>query len=369
MTIRIGRAFDIPIEIHASWIIVFALLTYGIGVGFVGQVHEHLSLLESLGIGALTTLVFFGCLLAHEFSHALCAMRCGIGVSGITLFLFGGVAQLTREPRKWTQELAVALVGPAASLACAIVFAVACSYFESGSILGTVSFYLAISNALMAVINLLPGFPLDGGRALRAILWHVLSNRMLATRVATLLGQVIGWSAAAFGAWTFMSKGDGNGVWLFLIGWFVSDAAARSWEQEVVQNSLEGSAAADLITSHPCVLAPDDPLSRAFDAKSCAEHTDIWPVTDDRGLVGILIGSRANSVPSGERSKRRVSDLMQPVDNRLIAPADEDAREVVQRLCDLPDANGLLVADGPNVLGVVDRRQVPALIQARLNKA
>ena len=237
--LKLGRVLDIPVEVHASWLIIFGLLSYGIGSDYIRQIHPETKLSVALGYGAAAAICLFICLLIHEFAHCVVARAYGIETLSITLFLFGGVAQFNREPDKWTHELRIALAGPAVNCICAAVFVIGWFLASQGTILETLAFYLAVSNLLLAAVNLLPGYPLDGGRAMRAILWGLLDSRLSATRVATTAGSVLGWIAGAMGIIAIVAYGDLSGAWWCLLGWFVASSASCSWEQEQFRDSLE----------------------------------------------------------------------------------------------------------------------------------
>ena len=230
--LKLGRVLDIRLEVHASWLIVFGLLTYGIGRDYIAEFHPATNIFASLGYGAIAATLLFACLLIHEFAHSLVARKCGIETESITLFIFGGFARFTRDPEKWTHELGIALAGPIASCVCAAIFAAIWLISPQGSIYATVAFYLTVSNLILATVNMLPGMPLDGGRAARAVLWGILDSRFSATRIATIAGNVLGLTAGAAGLIALIGYGNFGGAWWCLIGWFVSNAASQTWEDE-----------------------------------------------------------------------------------------------------------------------------------------
>ena len=235
MDFRLGRVFDIPVEINISWLFIFVLLSYAVGFGYVALVHPQLTDLQVLGLGAAAALMLFTCLFAHELSHALVARRFGIRTRVIRLFLLGGMAQLEDEPDTWPRELAVALAGPAFSLLCAGFFAALWIVLAEGSLWATIVFYLAFANAVMTVLNLLPGLPLDGGRVVRSLLWRAFDNRLGATRVVSWTGVLIGLGTAALGAVILVGQADPSGLWLVFIGWFINSAASECWQRELAR--------------------------------------------------------------------------------------------------------------------------------------
>ena len=369
MTVRLGRVFDIPVEIHASWIVIFLLLSYAVGMGYVAHLHPNLTTIQALGAGILGALALFTCLFMHELAHAVVARAFGLATRSITFFLLGGVARLKQEPGTWSQELAIALAGPATSFALAVFFASVWLILPPGTVWATVAFYLAFSNALLGAVNLLPGFPLDGGRVLRSVLWRALNNRLSATRVATIAGRAVGLGVVGLGAAMVLLMGDPSGIWLIVIGWFVNGAAAGSWEQERVRSSLEGAGAADLITGHPPALSPDRKLTDVFSPQAPENEEEAWPVTDQNGLIGILVPSGIAAVPTSERARKTVGEVMLPADEDHVVAAEDDAWDVIQRMSELRDGEGVVVVQGNTVSGTVTGRKLCQLLSARLQAA
>lgn len=363
MTVRVGRVMGVPVEIHATWVIIFLLLSYFIGFGFLAQIHEDLSALASLAAGAIVALSLFACLIVHEFAHVGVAQRYGIRTRSVSLFLFGGSAELSRDPDTWRQELAVALAGPAASLAMAALFLLASMVLTAESILSTMVFYLAFANALLAAVNLIPSYPLDGGRALKAVIWCLFRNRTKATHLVTIAGQCTGIGAAACGAWLLFHS-DTTGLWLLAVGWYLADSAARAWEREQVHTMLEHSCVCEILTDHPTALSPEDCIECLSGDLDCTTtHSHVWPVVDESGPVGILTES------SAKRATReaRVSEVMARLDQDTIADPEDNAWDVVERVGDLGDNDAVMVAYGKSVFGVVEKRELPALLTTRLH--
>jgi len=360
MKFGLGRLWGIPIEVHGSWFIILALLIYGIGISYLSRVFPGLDMISALLMGAATAVVFFSSLLLHEMAHAVAARHSGIVVPGITLFLFGGVLHIKSEPDNWHQELGIALAGPAASALLAAVFYLAAWTVGIDSVVGAAAFYLCAANLILAAVNLLPGFPLDGGRAVRALIWAV-TNRRIATRAATIAGEIVGAGLAATGV-VLAALGDLNGLWLVLVGWFVADAAAQSWRQETLREWLAGVGAAALVTRNAVALSPEERVSRV--AGGSPEAADVYPVIDGERVVGVITRGRAESVPALLRHEMRIGDVMQPPDANLTAGPSENAWGVVERVYEQTQAKGILVTDGSSVFGVVDRRELPGLLDS-----
>lgn len=228
-TVRVGRFLGIELALHASWFLVFALVVWATATGF-GQVYPNLSVVVRTAMGLVTGAAFFVCLTVHELAHAVTARRFGIRVRGITLFLFGGVAEIEGDVPTPAREFAVALVGPAVSLALGAAFALATIVAEDTPALEGVLGTLALVNLGVALFNLVPGLPLDGGRLLRAGLWRLTGSYALATRVAAGGGAVVAVILVAFGIWLVVWGDEIAGLWYVPLGgflWLLARAAGR----------------------------------------------------------------------------------------------------------------------------------------------
>ena len=231
-SIRMGRIFGIPVEVNASWIIIFLLLTYVLAQQF-GDANLDWPAVQRWLVAALMTGLFFLSVLAHELSHSMVARRRGIPVRGITLFIFGGVSRLAKQPERPMTEFVVAAVGPLTSLGLAALFGALWFWLDLGrSVLGVVLFLLAWSNMTLGVFNLLPGFPLDGGRVLRAAVWALTGSYSKATRIAIRAGQIIGGLTAATGLGLAVFVNLLDGIWIALIGGFLFSVATASYREE-----------------------------------------------------------------------------------------------------------------------------------------
>lgn len=322
MSVRIGRVMGVPIELHAGCIIALIVLSCSIGMGFIGKVHEGMSAPYAILAGGVAAVLLFACLVAHEFAHVIAARRCGIGTGAVSLFLFGGAAHLSRDPDEWRHELGISIAGPLVSLGLAALLLAGYFLTDRLTLTSTLIFYLAFANGVLGVANLLPGYPLDGGRVLKAVLWRVLNSRRAATRVATIMGQCIGLGIAACGVVSLLGR-DLGGLWLVGLGWFVADAAARAWEQEQVREVLEHSTAAEIVTDHP-------------------------------------------TVPYPHHAIRRVSEIMSSTDDVIIVDRMDNAWDVAERVGELHDNGAAVVVDGRSLIGVVEKRELPGLMTARL---
>src|ERR1700687_3048634 len=225
--LKIGTILGIPIYVDASWLFVFALITYTIGRQYA-QLHPQWTDVQHWTLGILTSLLFFSSVIFHELAHSVVAQHYKIRVISITLFLFGGLARIERDPSKAIQEFNIAIAGPLASGFLAGGFFGLTLLFPFSQAVGALATWLCRTNAALAVFNLLPGFPLDGGRIFRAIVWGVTKNFEKATRVAGASGKLIAYAMILFGAYGVFNGFVQQGLWTAFIGWFIFNAPQES---------------------------------------------------------------------------------------------------------------------------------------------
>src|SRR2546426_10702328 len=225
-SLRIGKIAGIDIYINVSWIIILVLLTVSLATGWFPQLYPGWSTATYWIVGFISSILLFVSVLLHELAHSLVARRRGLPVKDITLFIFGGVSNIEQEPKDAGIEFQVAVVGPITSLLIgAVCFLLQLPLRGTNSLLGGILFYLAVTNILLGVFNLIPGFPLDGGRVLRSIVWKLTGNMRQATRIASLTGQVIAYLFILLGIWIFFVGDILDGIWFGFIGWFLLSAA------------------------------------------------------------------------------------------------------------------------------------------------
>jgi Zn-dependent protease len=242
--IQVGRAWGIPIYIHVSWFVIFILLAWSMAVGILPQAHPELSITALWLLGTVTSLLFAISVLLHELGHGYVALRNSIPVKNVTLFVFGGLAQISQEPPTARVEFAIAIAGPLVSLALGLCFGAVWLLAPNLTYLAAPSEWLARINLSLLAFNIIPGFPLDGGRVLRAILWHFSKSQASATRTTAITGEVIAFGFIGAGLYSIISGNLYNGLWLAFIGWFLQSASSAGLAEDVrlrradVQNTL-----------------------------------------------------------------------------------------------------------------------------------
>lgn len=363
----IGKIFGIPIYVNASWVFIFALFTYTLK-GQFAQDHPQWSATQDWGVGTLTSVLFFASVLFHELSHSVVAQHYKIRVVSIILFIFGGVSRIERDPPKAIQEFNVAVAGPLASGFLAGFFFVLLQVFPSNLVVGALSTWLWRTNAWLAVFNLLPGFPLDGGHIFRAIVWGVNKDFAKATRVAGTSGKLIAYTMILVGLYGVFNQDVTQGLWLMFIGWFVLNAAQESVAQVAIRETLSGLRAADVMSHEVPTIARDISLEDYSREVLRTGRRCHLVVTDDR-LVGMMNVHTLNSVPREEWAHMSVQALMIPREKILWASPDEPLLGLLERLL-AADVNQMpVVSDtengGSHIIGMVTRDSILRVMRTR----
>jgi Zn-dependent protease/predicted transcriptional regulator len=368
--IRIGRILGIPIYIDLSWIIIFGLITYLISNQFA-QLNPQWTITQLGILGAATSLLFFGSVLFHELSHSVVAQHYKIRVLSITLFLFGGLARIGKEPSKAIQEFNIAIAGPLASAFLAGVFFLSTLVLPDSKIVAAVSTYLWQTNLALAVFNMLPGFPLDGGRIFRAIVWGTTKDFVRATRVAGASGKLIAYGMIVLGLWLafgFRGSERWEGIWLAVIGWFLLNAAQASVAQVTIRETLNGLRASDVM-SHEVPAIPANLNLDEYSNEVLRTGRRVHIVTMDHRLVGMMNVAALNTVPREDWNMNSVQAVMVPRERILWAAPDEPLPTLLDRLV-AADVNQMPVVqhseDGmANIVGMVTREAILRVIQTR----
>ncbi|HUP52460.1 MAG TPA: site-2 protease family protein [Longimicrobiales bacterium] len=364
--LRIGSVLGFEIRVDLSWFVIFFLVFWSLAEAVFPTEHPDLPRLTHLSMGLAGTLLFFASLLAHELSHAVVSRSKGIPVEGITLFIFGGMAWTSREPDTPRDELLIAGVGPVASLTIAALFAIVgrlSAAIDLGTPVSGVANYLAFINLALAIFNLMPGFPLDGGRVFRAIVWSVTGDRSKATRWAVLGGRSFGTALIVLGAIQALTISPVSGLWLIFIGWFLRNLAGSSLRQQVLHDLLNGYVAADLMSPQPEVVATRLPLSKLVEDHFMRLRYGSYPVVDGGQLVGMITLEEVKRIPASEWPGTAVVEVMTALpDCAVVAPrtsVEEALREMSR-----PTARGrALVVDGGQLVGIVSASDVARWIQ------
>jgi Zn-dependent protease len=361
---RLGRIGGVEIRIDSSWVVVALLITYSLFLQF-SEAFEDLASGPLVVLAVAAALLFFGSVLTHELAHAVVARRRGIPVRGITLFLFGGATHAKVEARGPRDELLVSIVGPLTSLVLGGLFWLLGTALRSSTapIAGGLR-YLGVVNVALAVFNMLPGFPLDGGRVLRSLVWRATGSLARATRVASVAGQAVGYLLIALGV-LFLVRGVlVSAIWLSAIGWFLAQAARSSVAELEVRRILESVEAEDLMTPELVSVPPDITLRDAVDRFFMRFDHAAFPVEDDGRTLGLLTLRSIKRIPQTEWPTRLVRDAMEPLGDQSSVDATVRMDRVLAKFQEGGIGRLLVVRDG-EVVGIITPSDIARWLERR----
>lgn len=352
---RLGSVFGFEIRIDFSWFIIFFLILWTFTVAVFPANFPGLSRGAYLGMGVVGALLFFSSLLAHELSHSLVARRKGIPVEGITLFIFGGMARTRMEAEQPGDEFYIAVVGPVSSILIGLLFGL---IWWLGTRLGWstaitgVALYLGFLNIALAVFNLLPGFPLDGGRLFRSLVWKITGDVTRATRIASTGGKWLGYVLVALGVLQVFGGALVGGLWMVFIGWFLRNAAIVSYEQHLVRLALEGVPAWQIMSRDPETVQPDLTLQALVDDYFLRRRYQAFPVSTDGTPLGIITMHQVKDVPREEWPRRTVAETMTPADETVTVRPEESMVRVLERM-EQSGTRRVLVTRNGQLVGII----------------
>jgi len=364
-SIQLGRIAGFRFGVDYSWFIIFFLILWSFTAGVFPAQVPGLSSAAYLAMGVTGTVLFFASLVLHELSHAVMAQRRGIEVESITLFLLGGIARTRSEASTPGDEFRIAAVGPLMSLLIAtVLLALSILGRSTGWHLAIVVVlqYIALLNFVLAAFNLLPGFPLDGGRVLRAAVWHFTGDQTRATRVAAASGRGMAWVLFALGAFEIFAGALLGGVWLIFIGWFIRNAADAGYQQHMLRATLGSVLARDTMTPTPRTIEPDMTLERLVGEYFMHTRYLSFPVVDGERPLGIITLNQVKAVPRDDWPQRTVADTMTKLDEGIVVAGTDSLLAVMQRLQASP-VRRLLVVEHGRLIGYITAHDVAGWIE------
>ncbi|MDO8472349.1 MAG: site-2 protease family protein [Dehalococcoidia bacterium] len=371
--ISLGRVFGIPVAVHFSWFLIFLLVTASV----ISILPEGYPRWETVPVAIGASLLFFASLLAHELSHSLVARKYGIQVKGITLFIFGGASQITREATSPAQEAVMAIAGPAASVAVGALFLGSFAMLsrsqslaqflvstESDGLAVTVFGWLCLVNVALALFSLVPGLPLDGGRMLRAAVWGLSGNYRLATRIASVIGQAVGILIIVAGiALLTMTHDLVGGPWLMVVGWFLFSLAPSGYRHLRLNDAAVGLQAGDVMES-VSLVPPQLTLENLVNTYALPARQRAFLVSNGEVALGIITRENLKRVSQREWGETRAEQAMTPVARLLVVGREQALSSILGALLDSPEMYAVVV-DGGKLVGLISRKTLLSLLRTR----
>lgn len=358
---RLGRIFGIPLYAHTSWFIVFALVTLTLAEQFKYQ-HPHWTAGEHWSLGLIASALFFGSIVFHELCHSFVSRHYKIEVESITLFIFGGLSRIARDPDSAWKEFNVAIAGPISNLFLTGCFWLIFKYVHGSQMVTAAAYWLALINLYVALFNLVPGFPLDGGRILRGIAWGVTKDFDRATRISTLAGKFFAYVIILWGVWDTLHNDWFEGLWWAFIGWFLLSAAQETYVQTTIRSALTGMRAQDImIREVPTV--PRDISLEDYAQEVLRTGKRFHIVTGLGKPVGLVTLHTVQRVPHDEWGNTSVQAVMHPASEMHWASPNDPALAVFERLMK-ENVSQMPVLDDGQIVGIVGRESLLRVLQS-----
>ena len=366
--LRLGSLFGIEIRLDSSLMIIFSLIVYLLGSNVFPAWHPTWPARTTWLTAVVAGVLFFSSVLAHELAHALVSRRFGIAVRRITLFLFGGLAEMEEEPSEPRAELLIALAGPATSALLGLGFLLLGTVLagadfttllaedremalSSLSPMASLMLWLGPVNVVLAIFNMVPGFPLDGGRVLRALIWWITGDLRRATWVATEAGRLFGWFLVILGIMQALSGAPLQGLWLVMIGWLLSNAASASYKQLIMRDLLKGITARDMMRTHFETVTAQTRVADFIDNYLLQSSQQLWPVLEDEQLIGLVTLQEVKGTPAQDRDSMTIGQVMRTDLGALSLAPDADANRAL--LAVSTHSSPLAIVEGNRVIGLL----------------
>jgi Zn-dependent protease/predicted transcriptional regulator len=367
LSVRLGKIMGIPIRIHYTLWFVFILIAWSLATGYMPTQYPGLGVVTYWAIGIVSAIILFASVLIHELSHSYIAKKNGLPIGRITLFFFGGVSEMTEEPQDPGLEVRMAAAGPLMSFLIAGVLG---ALWYLGSLLkapvavtATLG-YGGLINAILGVFNLLPAFPLDGGRVFRGSVWKRSKNLISATRIATRVSEGIS-LLMMLGGFVAIIIGDFvDGIWIIFLGWFIRSGAETSLRQTLVGETLAGVTVGDIMTRDVLTVPANITVDQLISEYFLVHHHGAYPVVEGREVLGIVTMQCVRSVPKESRTSTTVKDAMNTCEKAVKVKPSVSALDAMHTMA-RQNVERLIVFDGPQMLGIVTRGDLMRTIRTR----
>jgi len=361
---KLTRLWGIDIEINASWLLVFALFSFSLSQHYFPNQVPGLELSVYWLMGTGTTILIFTSVLLHELAHSLMAIKKGIPIKRITLFIFGGVAQLEREPDQPGVELKIALVGPATSIGLALLCWLVYFSLPEDLAVSYVFGFLATLNFIVGTINLIPAFPLDGGRVLRAGLWHFMKNLLRATRIAVIIGGVFAFMAIGLGFYMIFQLYWIWGLWYIFLGWMLYQSGQASYSQLVFHQTFKGVPVSQVMSPDVHTVSPNLTLDQLVE-KFFQYKFGAFPVTEEGRLIGMVTFNQVREVPLQKWPYTEAAQIMTPLRELVVVSPKTEAVEVMMKMA-AGNTGRVLVVENDRLVGILSRTDMMKLINMHM---
>ena len=357
-TFGLGRLFGVRIQVHFSWVFIFALISWSLASSWLPSKYVGWSTVQYWTVGVIGSVLLFVCVLIHELSHSLEAIRRGLRVSSITLFFLGGFSQMDGESRSAGEEFWVSVVGPIASLGLACLFGLVYLNLRSSTgPLAALTQYLMFVNLLVGLFNLIPAFPLDGGRVLRSLVWKATRSQERATRVASLTGSVLGFGLIGVGVVAIFTNSLVTGIWLMFIGWFIQSTASSARQGSSARLVVSGRTVGDAMDRRLRVVPPGVSIQRLVDEYMVAEMERAYLVMLGDTFYGLITVTDVRTVPMAEWPGKWVSEVMTKAEDAVKLSPDDLLEEGLKILAEKNIQQAVVVECGRPV-GMLTRAGV-----------
>lgn len=363
-SIRLGKIAGIEITINYTWIIIVVLIMWSLATAFMA-IYPGWGTVTYWIVGFIAAILLFVSVLLHELAHSLVARSQGLPVRSITLFIFGGVSNIEREPQSAGVEFWMAIVGPITSIVIGVIaFLLYLPLARTNSPLEAILNYLAIANILLGIFNLIPGFPLDGGRVLRSIIWKITGNLRRATRIASVIGEIVAVIFILIGVWVFFAGNFFSGIWLGFIGWFLLNAARTANAQVMLESMFKGVTVDQVMNRNPVTVPANISLQRLVDEDFLPQGLRSALVVQGEQFAGLITLNDIRRVPRDQWAQTPVGMAMIPV-NRLHSVSPTQNLNDVLSLMANQDVNQLPVVQDGRVVGILSRDAIIRYIEVR----
>jgi Zn-dependent protease/predicted transcriptional regulator len=366
--LKLFRLFGFTVRVDASWLVIAFLIAFTLAAGLFPSYYKGLPPSTYWWMGVAGAAGLFVSIVFHEFWHSLVARQYGLPISGITLFIFGGVSEMSEEPQSPSVEFFMAVAGPISSFLLSGIFYLAFLVARASMPLPVhaVLAYLAYVNVLLGLFNLLPAFPLDGGRVLRSILWYAKGNLRWATRIASRIGSAFGAAMIFLGIVTFVRGNLIGGVWWFMIGMFLRNASQMSYRQLLIRRALEGEHVYQLMKSDLVTIGPSITLDRLMDDYIFKYHYKMFPVVEDGRLSGVVTINRLKEIPREEWASHTVKELAGTCTEGNTIDPDADATKALEKM-NRTGTSRLMVVDHGKLVGIIALRDLLSFLSKKLD--